>query len=183
MKTALVILDMLNDFVTGTLANAAAEPIIDPIADLAKAARDRDDWVVIYANDAHQPNDIEFRVFGEHALAGSDGAAVVGALKPKEGDFVVPKRYYSAFTDTDLDSTCRVHNIGKMVVVGQHTNCCCRHTTYDAFLRDIEVSVVSDATCVFAPMVGDRYDAVQSESLDYLSTFYKSNVLETADLL
>jgi hypothetical protein len=32
-------------------------------------------------------------------------------------------------------------------------------------------------------MVGDRYDAVQSESLDYLSTFYKSNVLETADLL
>jgi nicotinamidase-related amidase len=70
-----------------------------------------------------------------------------------------------------------------MVVVGQHTNCCCRHTTYDAFLRDIEVSVVSDATCVFAPMVGDRYDAVQSESLDYLSTFYKSNVLETADLL
>lgn len=183
MKTALVVLDMLNDFVTGTLANDAAKPIVDPIAKMAEAARKRDDWVVVYANDAHQENDIEFRIFGEHAVAGTDGAAVVDALTPKEGDFVVPKRYYSAFTDTDLDSTCRVHNIGKMVVVGQHTNCCCRHTTYDAFLRDIEVAVVSDATCVFAPMVGDKYDQVQSESLEYLSTFYGSQVLDSADLL
>ena len=28
MKTALVVLDMLNDFVDGTLANEAAKPII-----------------------------------------------------------------------------------------------------------------------------------------------------------
>lgn len=183
MKTALVVLDMLNDFVTGTLANSAAEPIIDPIAKLADAARERDDWVVVYANDAHQPNDIEFRIFGEHALAGSEGAAVVSTLTPGPEDFVVPKRYYSAFTETDLDSTCRVHNIGKMVIVGQHTNCCCRHTSYDAFLRDIEVSVVADATCVFAPMVGDKYEQVQSESLDYLSTFYGSQVVDSADLM
>jgi len=183
MKTALVVLDMLNDFVDGTLANDAAKPIIGQIDQLAAVARERDDWMVVYANDAHQPNDVEFAVFGEHALAGSTGAEVVAELTPRAGDIVVPKRYYSAFTDTDLDSTCRVHNIGKMVIVGQHTNCCCRHTTYDAFLRGIEVAVVSDATCVFAPMVGDAYHQVQSESLDYLSTFYNSVVLETAELL
>lgn len=183
MKTGLVILDMLNDFVDGTLANPAAKPIISNIDDLAEAARGRDDWVVVYANDAHQPGDLEFEVFGEHALAGSVGAEVVADLTPKEGDIVVPKRFYSAFTDTDLDATCRVHNIGKMVVVGQHTNCCCRHTTYDAFLRGIEVAVVSDATCVFEPLVGDNYDDVQSDSLQYLSTFYNSKVLETSELL
>ena len=183
MKTALVVLDMLNDFVDGTLANAAAKPVIDPIARLADAARVRDDWMVVYANDAHQPGDLEFAVFGEHALAGSEGAAVVGELTPQPEDIVVPKRYYSAFTDTDLDATCRVHNIGKMIIVGQHTNCCCRHTTYDAFLRGIEVAVVSDATCVFEPMVGEHYDQVQAESLEYLSTFYNSEVLEAADLL
>jgi len=183
MKTALVVLDMLNDFVDGTLANSAAKPIIGQIDRLTEAARGRDDWLVIYANDAHQPNDLEFAVFGEHALAGSQGAQVVGDLTPHEDDVVVPKRYYSAFTQTDLDATCRVHNIGKMVIVGQHTNCCCRHTTYDAFLRGIEVAVVSDATCVFAPMVGDQYDEVQSESLDYLATFYKSQVMETSELL
>ncbi|MEZ5176376.1 MAG: isochorismatase family cysteine hydrolase [Acidimicrobiia bacterium] len=183
MKTALVVLDMLNDFVDGTLANEAAKPIIGNIHQLAEAARNRDDWVVIYANDAHKDNDFEFAVFGEHALAGSTGAEVVSELTPEAGDFVVPKRFYSAFTETDLDATCRVHNIGSFVVVGQHTNCCCRHTTYDAFARGIAVAVVSDATCVFAPMVGERYDEVQSESLEYLSTFYNSRVLETSELL
>ena len=67
MKTALVVLDMLNDFVDGTLANEAAKPIIGQIDQLAAAARERDDWMVVYANDAHQPNDLEFAVFGEHA--------------------------------------------------------------------------------------------------------------------
>src|SRR5690554_5407315 len=134
MKTALVILDMLNDFVDGTLANAA---------------RRQDDWVVVYANDAHQPNDLEFAVFGEHALAGTEGAQVIPELTPSAEDIVVPKRFYSAFTDTDLDATCRVHGIERMVIVGQHTNCCCRHTSYDAFRRGIELAVVADGTCVY----------------------------------
>jgi nicotinamidase-related amidase len=183
MKTALVVLDMLNDFVDGTLANPAAKPIIGSIDRLADAARPRDDWVVVYANDAHKPGDVEFEVFGEHALAGSPGAEVVSELAPKDEDIVVPKRFYSAFTETDLDATCRVHNIGKMVIVGQHTNCCCRHTTYDAFLRGIEVAVVADATCMFEPMAGDRYEEAQDEALTYLSTFYNSAVLETNELL
>lgn len=183
MKTALVVLDMLNDFVDGTLANSAAKPIIGNIDRLAAAARSRNDWTVVYANDAHKPGDVEFEVFGEHALAGSPGAEVVSELTPKVEDVVVPKRFYSAFTETDLDATCRVHNIGKMVVVGQHTNCCCRHTTYDAFLRGIEVAVVADATCMFEPMAGDRYEEAQDEALTYLSTFYNSAVLETSELL
>lgn len=82
MRTGLIILDMLDDFVDGVLANPAAKQILDPIARLADEARRRDDWVVIYANDAHQPGDFEFRVFGEHALAGSPGARVVTQLKP-----------------------------------------------------------------------------------------------------
>ena len=88
MKTGLVILDMLNDFVDGTLANPAAKPIIGKIGDVADAVRNRDDWVVIYANDAHKPGDVEFEVFGEHALAGSPGAEVVPALTPEAGDIV-----------------------------------------------------------------------------------------------
>ena len=64
---------------------------------------------------------------------------------------IVPKRYCSAFTQTDLDATCRVHGIPRLVVTGQHTDCCCRHTSYDAFARGITVTVVSDATAVYEP--------------------------------
>jgi len=98
MATAVLVLDMLTDFTSGKLANPAAAQIIEPIAALTQAARERDDWLVIYGNDAHRPGDFELAVFGEHAMADSPGAAVIGQLAPQPGDVIVPKRYYSAFT-------------------------------------------------------------------------------------
>ncbi len=67
MTTALLVVDMLHDFVDGALANPAARPTIAPTARLIEAAR-RAGWLVIYGNDTHQPGDLEFAVFGEHAL-------------------------------------------------------------------------------------------------------------------
>ena len=63
---------------------------------------------MIYGNDAHQSGDLEFKVFGEHAVAGSKDAEVIPQLAPADGDLVVPKRFYSSFTSTDLDATCQV---------------------------------------------------------------------------
>lgn len=42
MRTALVVVDMLNDFVDGVLGNPAAKEIIGPIASLAEQARVRE---------------------------------------------------------------------------------------------------------------------------------------------
>ena len=182
MTTALLIVDMLNDFVDGALANPASAATIAPIARLADEAR-RSGWPVIYGNDAHLAGDLEFEVFGEHALAGSKGAEVVPQLAPAASDLVVPKRFYSSFTSTDLDATCRVHKVDHLVLVGQHTDCCCRHTTYDAFLREIAVTVVSDGTCVFEPVdpasVADR----QQRALSYLEYYYRARVADTDTVL
>lgn len=180
MRTGLIIVDMIEDFVNGVLANPMAKTIFDPIAGLIEHARQRDDWVVIYANDAHQPGDFEFRVFAEHALAGSPGAQVVPALRPEPDDFIVPKRTYSAFGDTDLDTTCRVQHIAQVVIVGQDTDCCCRHTAYDAFRRGLEVTVVRDATCVAG---ASDYDQRQRAALDYLHTFYGATVVGSQSLI
>lgn len=182
MATALVVLDMLNDFVTGTLANPATHSMITPAGEVIGQARRREDWIVIYGNDAHQPGDVEFAIFGEHALAGSLGAQVIDPLQPAPGDVTVPKRYYSAFTDTDLASTCQVHGIDRMVLLGQHTNCCCRHTAYDAFTRRIELAVVSDATCVYQPLFGDEHPRVHQDALEYLHTFYNAEILHSNQL-
>lgn len=129
MRTALVIVDMVNDFVDGVLGNPPAKEIVGPIATLVQAVRTSDDWVVVYANDAHVPSDAELRVFPPHAIAGTPGAAVIGELRPEAGDRVVPKRYYSAFTETDLETALREHAVGRLVLVGQHTDCCVQHTS------------------------------------------------------
>ncbi len=182
MSTALLIVEMLHDFVDGTLANPASTATVEPIKRLAEAARSAG-WPVIYGNDAHQAGDLEFKVFGEHAVAGSAGADVIPALTPAEGDLVVPKRFYSSFTSTDLDATCRVHRIDSLVLVGQHTDCCCRHTTYDAFLRDIAVTVVSDGTCVYEPIDPATTEERQQRALDYLAFYYRARVADTDTVL
>jgi nicotinamidase-related amidase len=183
MPTALLVLDMLDDFVTGKLANPAAESILEPIAALAQAARGREDWVVVYGNDAHQPGDLELAVFGEHAMAGTAGARVRAELAPAEGDIVVPKRFYSAFTETDLDATCRALGIDRLVVTGQHTECCCRHTSYDAFTRGIPLTVVADGTAAYEPFTGPSYAQAHSRALEYLHTYYGASVTDTAELV
>jgi nicotinamidase-related amidase len=183
MPTALLVLDMLDDFVTGKLANPAAERIVRPIAALIKAARDRDDWLVAYGSDAHQPGDLELAVFGEHAMAGTAGASVLPELSPQPGDIVVPKRFYSAFTETDLDATCRARGIESLVLTGQHTECCCRHTSYDAFIRGIRLTVVADATAAYEPLAGPSYDQAQERALAYLRTYYGAAVTDAAELV
>jgi len=60
---ALVIVDMLDDFVTGALANPHAECIVEPLGRLLEHARSDDHWVVVFSNDAHDASDPELRVW------------------------------------------------------------------------------------------------------------------------
>lgn len=95
----------------------------------------------------------------------------------------MPKRSYSAFADTDLDMTCRVQAIRRLVLVGQPADCCCRHTAYDAFRRGIEVTVVRDATCVYESAAPGAPEQRQRGALDYLRDFYAAEVVDTSTLL
>ena len=107
----------------------------------------------------------------------------IEALTPQAGDTVVPKRFYSAFTQTDLDATCRVHGIDRLVVTGQHTDCCCRHTSYDAFARGIQLVAVADATAVYQPFAAGGYEQAQDRALQYLRTYYGAEITDAAALM
>lgn len=173
----LVIIDMLNDFVTGKIANPRSERIIPTIRQLAEKARtDRDNWLVVYANDAHLPQDFELKVWGEHAMAGTQGAEVIPELAPAEGDFVLPKRTYSSFHETGLDDLLRQFGADTVVLTGQHTNICLRHTTADAFFRGYEVIVPKDAVEAVS-------DEDHESGLKYLETIYKADLPYTKELL
>ena len=183
MVTAVLVLDMLTDFTSGKLANPAAGQIIEPIAALTRAARERDDWLVIYGNDAHRPGDFELAVFGEHAMAGSPGS---GRHRPAGPAARRPDRPEALLLCLHPDRS-RCHLPGarhqRLVVTGQHTDCCCRHTSYDAFARGIKVTVVSDATAVFEPFAGARYQQAQDDALHYLRTYYGAEVASTVALV
>lgn len=172
MRTALIVIDMLNDFVDGVLANPPAKEIIGPIARLAEQARSTRQWVVVYANDAHLATDVELQVFPPHAMEGTAGAMVIDDLRPQQGDVVVPKRFYSAFTESALQGRLGAFDVERLVLVGQHTDCCVRHTAYDAFCRGFEIVVCPDATTVFEPGTDEPVGVRQARALEYLRTYY-----------
>lgn len=180
---AVIVIDMLNDFVTGALANPAGEEITPKIAGLLEHARNQG-WMVVFANDAHLPGDYEEKVWGPHALAGTPGAAVIPELAPQEGDIELPKRFYSSFFETGLESLLRQNGVTEVILTGQHTNICVRHTSSDAFNNGFEISVPRDATAMFRlPDHTDAdYETMQKDALDYLVNVYGASITTVAEL-
>jgi nicotinamidase-related amidase len=174
---ALLIVDMLDDFVTGALANPHAQRIVEPLARLLEHARRGDGWVVVFSNDAHDPADPELRVWGEHAMAGSAGAQVITELEPRPGpaEIVSPKRAYGAFDGTGLDEQLRALGVDEVVVCGQHTHICVRHSAYGALIRGYRVTIPRDCVCAF-----DGVD--EDDALEYLVMAYGAELTNVAQL-
>jgi nicotinamidase-related amidase len=173
---ALVIIDMLEDFVHGALANPRAEAILPRLRRLLEYARE-EGWAIVFSNDAHLPGDPELKVWGEHAMAGTPGAAVIEELEPVPGELeiVSPKRSYGAFDGTDLDEWLRGLGVDEVVLAGQHTHICVRHSAYGAFIRGYAITVPRDAVCAFAGVDED-------DALEYLRTVYGARISSVTEL-
>lgn len=172
---ALIIIDMLNDFYDGVLGNEQhAAKIVPSIRRLLDHARASEEWMVVYSNDAHRAEDSEIGIWGKHAMAGTQGAEVIDALRPAglPREIVSPKRFYGAFDETGLGEILKEHGVTEVVLTGQHTHCCVRHSAYGAFTRGHGITVPADAVCVF--------DGVDNEAaLEYLRTIYGARITST----
>lgn len=173
---ALIIIDLLNDFVTGSLACERADRIIPNIKNLSEAFR-RKGYPVIYSNDAHLPEiDEEFKIWGSHAVQGTTGADVIPELKPESTDFVVPKRRYSAFTSTDLHLLLQELKVTSVVLTGLHTNMCLRHTSYDAYVHGYKIIIPKDCAEAFT-------QKDQDEGLEYIAKLYRAEITESKKIM
>ncbi|MBU1155792.1 MAG: cysteine hydrolase [Proteobacteria bacterium] len=152
MSHALIIVDMLHDFVhpQGALCVPGAQKIVPAIQRELERARQAGD-PVIFVCDAHDPDDREFQRFPPHAVAGSAGAEVIGHLAPLEGEMVVAKQRYSPFFNTELHDILVKHGVTEATVVGVCTHICVMETVAGLANRDIKVRVLQDAVTNFNP--------------------------------
>ena len=96
-KPAILVVDMLNDFVTGALTCERAKAIVPATAKLLDAARAAD-VPVIFCNDAHLPGiDRELKIWGDHAIVGTKGAEVIPELNLCQKDYLGTVRKCCAF--------------------------------------------------------------------------------------
>jgi Amidases related to nicotinamidase len=145
-KTAVVVVDMQNDFVkpNGKLYVPTAQATVPAIRKLLEKARDAN-VPIIYTQDWHFKNDPEFRIWGEHCVMNTWGAEIIDELKPMPDDILIRKRRYDAFFGTDLDYVLRhVVHADTLVIVGTVANICVLHTAGSAALNWYNVVVPID---------------------------------------
>ena len=175
-KYAVLVVDMLNDFVTGALKCDRGLAIVPKTAALLEGCRAKG-VPVIFCNDAHLKDiDHELGLWGDHAIAGTKGAEVIPELSLCDKDYVVPKRRYSGFFKTDLDLLLRELGVNTVIMTGLHTHMCVRHTSADAYQHGYNVMVAKDATDAFT---GQDY----LYGLDYLKATYGAEITDVDTLL
>ena len=177
---AVIIIDMLNDFVTGDLKCERAECIIPNLKKLIGAAR-KHNIPVIYSNDAHFPEDAEVvQKWGKHAIKGTKGAEVIPQLKPTEKDYIVEKRTYSGFYETGLDSLLRSlyggEGVKTVILSGLHTNICVRHTAAGAFFRGYKIIIAKDGVEAFT-------QEDHEQGLKYLEYVYNAKIMTVNEII
>ncbi len=151
MKRALVVVDMIEDFVRegGALYCGPSMTKIVPVIQREMARARAAGEPIVYLTDNHLPDDAEFKMFPPHAIAGTKGAEIVPELTPAPGDVVIPKRRYSGFFGTDLDITLRERGVDTLRLVGDCTNICVLYTAADARNLGYDVEVLEDGVTSF----------------------------------
>jgi len=151
-RTALVVIDMQNDFVKpgGSLLVPDAEatiPAICRLLDLARASR----MHVVYSQDTHCADDPEWEIWPEHCREGSWGWQIVAELAPSADDTVIRKIRYDAFYGTPLDHLLRLWAVTTLVICGTVANICVHYTAASAALRWYSVVIPRDAISALEP--------------------------------
>ena len=171
-QKALIVVDMLNDFVDekGVLyCGQSARDIIPFIQTRLETYRKNND-LIIYLQDSHDEDDKEFEKFPKHSVAGTWGNQIIPDLAPKEDDVIIPKRRYSGFYDTTLSQVLNNHDIEEVEVVGVCTNICVMDTVGGLANRDYAVVVPKAGVADFDP-------ESHAFALKRMDTIYGANIV------
>jgi nicotinamidase-related amidase len=165
-RSALVVIDVQQDFAspTGAMARMGAdlsgvEAVLDNVETLIAAARQAG-VCVAFARVVTSPQTDSTALKNFNARKGlapsaldicreGDHGCDYYRVCPLPGDIEVSKRLFSAFHDTDFDQRLRERSVDTLILVGLTTNCCVDATARDAFHRNFNVFVVSDATAAY----------------------------------
>lgn len=161
-KPLLFIIDMVNGFINfGAMHDNDIKYIIPNIKNLAEKSKD-----IIYINEAHNPDDIEFNEFPEHCLKDSIESNIVIELRPENLKNNQQKNIETVTkcSTNGFNSLCMTKNIDKIlknydsfIVVGCCTDICVLQfaISLKTYLNEVGLNkdVVVPVDCV------DTYDA------------------------
>lgn len=189
-SSALVLIDVQNDFVNGTAAVGGTAELVDTMARLVRIFRAAHRPIVhvvrLYVpggSDVDPPRRAAVESGQQIAAPHTDGAAIPAALQAHPLDYeslldggtqhvganevVIFKPRWSAFYRTELDRHLRDAGVNTVVVAGCNLPNCPRATLFDASERDYRAALVTDAT---SQVTGERLDDLRLIGVELLTT-------------
>ena len=145
--TAVLVIDLISDynFEDGDRLARVASRLAKPIARLTHRAR-KSGAPVIYVNDNHGRWRSDYQEFLRRCLhPDSKGKRIVETLALTERDYFIFKPKHSGFFATPLVSLLEHFGTRKLVLTGVTTEQCILFTAMDAYVREYELLVPSDA--------------------------------------
>jgi len=140
---ALLAIDLQNYF------HRIVQPILKNLLKVIQSCRQKD-IPIIFTQHGHTDPPADGGVlgqwWGELILHGTMDWKFLPEIKMESKDTILPKKRYSAFYGTDLDSILRSKGIQDLIISGVMTNLRCETTARDAFMRDYRVFFLIDGT-------------------------------------
>ncbi len=173
-ETALVVVDMQNDFVDpdGALHVPAAREALPNVGELLHRARSAGVHVA-YTQDTHREGDPEWNNWPEHVKLGTWGWEIVDELTPQANELVCGKTRYDGFYGTELEHyLSRVWDVENVVIVGTVSNICVLHTAASAGLRFFRLVMPAEG-------VGALTNFGQAMTLRLVSWLYPGDVVRS----
>jgi nicotinamidase-related amidase len=179
MKTALLIIDIQNDYFDG-----GANPLVGSLKASLNAKALLDDFrshsmpIVHICHISTRPGSTFF-------IPGTSGADIHENVKPAEGEKVIEKHFPNSFRETDLLDHLRSEQIIDLVICGMMTHMCVDATVRAARDFGFNCTLVGDA-CATRPLeVGGKAVAANDVHHSFLAAlnYFYATVKDTDDYL
>lgn len=144
-KTALLIIDMINDFEfdEGEVLAKKTTKIIDPILRLKKTFNEKD-LPVIYINDHYNLWQADFEKIIDYCR-NEKSEEIIDKISPeKNQDYFLIKPKHSAFYGTALNTLLQQLKVDTLVMAGIAGNICVLFTANDAYMREYNLIIPED---------------------------------------
>ena len=124
-KTGLVIVDMVNGFLTeGMLSSPRSASILPEVEKLLKTANKSQMPIVAFA-DCHEPDCIEFQSFPPHCIRGTSESEIAESLQEIGGYLKIEKNSTNGFLTPEFQEFLTEHpELDKIIVCGVCTDIC-----------------------------------------------------------
>lgn len=180
-KCALLVVDFINGFTDpASPLGGDYSPQLEVTNQLLASFR-RAGLPVVYTTISYEPHFRDAGVFIKKVptlsvlVKGSPMTEVDRRIAPQSGDYVVEKKYPSAFFETRLDTYLKSHGVDTVVMTGCTTSGCIRASAIDSMQYGFITVVVEDG-------VGDRAQGPHEANLFDIDAKY-GDVVQAGEVL